>query len=165
MAAALGSPSLIPSSLYFSGDGPPSLSSSSSSLSFSVGGTKRSYLSVSSSSSSPNGRRGISGRRSVVVVCAASGDYYATLGVPKSANIKEIKSAYRRLARQVHSLYFIPHSLELGLTYLYLIESIYSIIPMWTRNLAQPTSSRKSVLPMRYVCPLSLSLHTSFSFS
>lgn len=163
MAAALGSPSLIPSSLYFSGDGPPSLSSSSSSLSFSVGGTKRSYLSVSSSSSSPNGRRGISGRRSVVVVCAASGDYYATLGVPKSANIKEIKSAYRRLARQVHSLYFIPHSLELGLTYLYLIESIYSIIPMWTRNLAQPTSSRKSVLPMRYVCPLSL--HTSFSFS
>ncbi|CAF2065958.1 unnamed protein product [Brassica oleracea var. botrytis] len=101
MAAALGSPSLIPSSLCFSGDGPPSLSSSSS-LSFSVGGTnhKRSFLSVSSS---PYRRRGIyRGRRSVVVVCAASGDYYATLGVRKSANIKEIKSAYRRLARQYH---------------------------------------------------------------
>ncbi|KAL9387975.1 hypothetical protein Peur_021099 [Populus x canadensis] len=32
----------------------------------------------------------------------ASGDYYATLGVPKSATSKEIKAAYRRLARQYH---------------------------------------------------------------
>lgn len=32
----------------------------------------------------------------------ASGDYYATLGVPKSATGKEIKTAYRRLARQYH---------------------------------------------------------------
>lgn len=31
----------------------------------------------------------------------ASGDYYTTLGVPKSASGKEIKAAYRRLARQV----------------------------------------------------------------
>ncbi|KAJ6696356.1 DNAJ-like protein 1 MITOCHONDRIAL-RELATED [Salix koriyanagi] len=30
----------------------------------------------------------------------ASGDYYATLGIPKSATSKEIKAAYRRLARQ-----------------------------------------------------------------
>ncbi|KAJ0231705.1 CR-type domain-containing protein [Hirschfeldia incana] len=101
-AAALASPSLIHSSLYFSADGPPSLSSSSSSSSslFSVGNHKR-FLSVSSSSY-PN-RRGYSpgGRRSVVVF-ASGGDYYATLGVPKSANIKEIKSAYRRLARQYH---------------------------------------------------------------
>eukprot|EP01018_Ginkgo_biloba_P015539 Gb_03413 [translate_table: standard] len=29
-------------------------------------------------------------------------DYYSTLGVSKSASIKEIKSAYRRLARQYH---------------------------------------------------------------
>lgn len=35
------------------------------------------------------------------VVCA-SGDYYATLGVPKSASGKEIKAAYRKLARQYH---------------------------------------------------------------
>ncbi|KAB5563812.1 hypothetical protein DKX38_003866 [Salix brachista] len=32
----------------------------------------------------------------------ASGDYYATLGIPKSATSKEIKAAYRRLARQYH---------------------------------------------------------------
>src|SRR3979409_347130 len=29
-------------------------------------------------------------------------DYYATLGVPKTATEKEIRSAYRRLARQFH---------------------------------------------------------------
>lgn len=33
---------------------------------------------------------------------SASADYYSTLGVPKSANNKEIKAAYRRLARQYH---------------------------------------------------------------
>jgi hypothetical protein len=38
-------------------------------------------------------------------VFAASSDYYSTLGVPKSATGKEIKAAYRRLARQV-SFYF-----------------------------------------------------------
>ncbi|KAJ8509854.1 hypothetical protein OPV22_000288 [Ensete ventricosum] len=32
----------------------------------------------------------------------ASADYYSTLGVPKSASGKEIKAAYRRLARQYH---------------------------------------------------------------
>ncbi|XP_004486656.1 uncharacterized protein [Cicer arietinum] len=35
-------------------------------------------------------------------VFAASSDYYSTLGVPKSATAKEIKAAYRRLARQYH---------------------------------------------------------------
>ena len=29
-------------------------------------------------------------------------DYYATLGVPKTATEKEIKQAYRRLARKHH---------------------------------------------------------------
>lgn len=106
-AAALAAPSLIPSSLFFSADAPPSLSSSAS-LSVGLRYHKR-FLSVSSSScwANRNRVRGLSPRRrrSVVVFAAASGsssgDYYATLGVPKSANIKEIKSAYRRLARQV----------------------------------------------------------------
>lgn len=105
-AAALAAPSLIPSSLFFSADAPPSLSSSAS-LSVGLRYHKR-FLSVSSSScwANRNRVRGLSPRRrsSVVVFAAASGsgDYYATLGVPKSANIKEIKSAYRRLARQYH---------------------------------------------------------------
>uniref|UniRef100_A0A1J3E752 Chaperone protein DnaJ n=3 Tax=Noccaea caerulescens TaxID=107243 RepID=A0A1J3E752_NOCCA len=104
--ATLASPSLISSSLCFaassSSDGPPSLSSNFSVFS-DGGGTNlryhKSFLSVSSPSPYRN-RRG-SSRRSVVVF-AASGDYYATLGVPKSANSKEIKAAYRRLARQYH---------------------------------------------------------------
>ena len=29
-------------------------------------------------------------------------DYYATLGVPKTASEKEIRSAYRKLARKYH---------------------------------------------------------------
>lgn len=33
---------------------------------------------------------------------AASADYYSTLGIPKSATSKEIKAAYRKLARQYH---------------------------------------------------------------
>ncbi|CAO2815237.1 unnamed protein product [Amaranthus hypochondriacus] len=36
------------------------------------------------------------------IVRAASSDYYSTLGVPKSASVKEIKAAYRKLARQYH---------------------------------------------------------------
>lgn len=31
----------------------------------------------------------------------AAADYYSTLGVPKSATSKDIKAAYRKLARQV----------------------------------------------------------------
>ncbi|KAF9616505.1 hypothetical protein IFM89_029966 [Coptis chinensis] len=41
-------------------------------------------------------------RRRTVLIKAASTDYYSTLGVPKSATVKEIKAAYRKLARQYH---------------------------------------------------------------
>ncbi|CAJ1955046.1 unnamed protein product [Sphenostylis stenocarpa] len=41
-------------------------------------------------------------RRRFHTVFAASSDYYSTLGVSKSATGKEIKAAYRRLARQYH---------------------------------------------------------------
>ncbi|KAG6606812.1 hypothetical protein SDJN03_00154, partial [Cucurbita argyrosperma subsp. sororia] len=111
---AASSLSLLPSPLTF----PPSerfsaSSSSASSSSFFHGGTHlkfhRNFLNVhfyssNSSPSSPNSqfnKRASSRRRMGVVVCA-SGDYYATLGIPKSANSKEIKAAYRKLARQYH---------------------------------------------------------------
>ncbi|KAL0922218.1 hypothetical protein M5K25_006188 [Dendrobium thyrsiflorum] len=42
------------------------------------------------------------GTFSAFVVVAASVDYYSTLGVSRSANNKEIKAAYRKLARQYH---------------------------------------------------------------
>ncbi|XP_074582626.1 uncharacterized protein LOC141838902 [Curcuma longa] len=47
----------------------------------------------------PRRRRAADGLSIFVI---ASADYYSTLGVPKSAGIKEIKAAYRRLARQYH---------------------------------------------------------------
>lgn len=93
----------------------PSLSfSHSSSSSFLAGGTRlRSHKNFAaltlSADSCPFGgsKLNSSNARSSTyrfgrsVVCA-SGDYYATLGVPKSASGKEIKAAYRKLARQYH---------------------------------------------------------------
>ncbi|KAK8629141.1 hypothetical protein V6N13_077995 [Hibiscus sabdariffa] len=114
--AATTSLSVLPSSLGFPSERPSSTSQSSSySCSCSVffnGGTRlRSHdsfacVSFPSSTSSTcswrlnNGRDGT--HRFGTLVVAASGDYYATLGVPKSASGKEIKAAYRRLARQYH---------------------------------------------------------------
>ncbi|XP_011628855.2 uncharacterized protein LOC18448995, partial [Amborella trichopoda] len=37
-----------------------------------------------------------------LIYCPITADYYSTLGVARSATSKEIKSAYRRLARQYH---------------------------------------------------------------
>lgn len=88
---------------------PPSSSSSSSSSSPFFGGTHlrshKNFVSLSCSSSSFSSSkfdtsRVSSGRFRTVV--NASGDYYTTLGVPKSASSKEIKAAYRKLARQYH---------------------------------------------------------------
>ncbi|MFS7920648.1 putative DnaJ domain, Chaperone J-domain superfamily [Helianthus anomalus] len=40
------------------------------------------------------------GKRCNGFMVFAAADYYSTLGVPKSATIKDIKAAYRKLGRQ-----------------------------------------------------------------
>ncbi|XP_024021883.1 uncharacterized protein LOC21408437 isoform X2 [Morus notabilis] len=104
--AAATSLSLLPSSsLSFIPDRPHLLvsppTSSLSSSSFSSGATHKSLISLYSSFSKLNPRLNRA-KRGFGPVITASGDYYATLGVPKSASSKEIKAAYRRLARQYH---------------------------------------------------------------
>lgn len=104
MAATL-SASLLPSSQPLAPSVPPSLSPSSSSLC--AGGI---HLRSSRSFSpclplrSPQLASKVCARRFGTAI-RASADYYATLGVPKSASGKEIKAAYRKLARQVKSLH------------------------------------------------------------
>ncbi|PRQ50602.1 putative transcription factor C2H2 family [Rosa chinensis] len=79
---------------------PPSPSpSSSSSSSFALCGSRKSFASLNCTTRPWNK---LSRKRRVGTVFAASGDYYATLGVNKAATSKEIKTAYRRLARQFH---------------------------------------------------------------
>ncbi|XP_055825502.1 uncharacterized protein LOC129894034 isoform X2 [Solanum dulcamara] len=89
--------SFRPSSLTFERSHSPSLPPSSSSTFFS-GGTlllaHTKFISVSFSSSQYNKK--ISARRFGRLVVAAA-DYYSTLGVPKSANSKDIKAAYRSI--------------------------------------------------------------------
>ena len=90
---------------------PPSSSTPSSS---SFGGTHlrthKNFISLTSSSKFDT--RVSAGRFRTAI--NASGDYYTTLGVPKSASSKEIKTAYRRLARQVlnsNAPFFVFHFL------------------------------------------------------
>ena len=56
---------------------------------------------MSFSSSSQFSKR-LYGKRCGGFVVFAAADYYSTLGVPKSATSKDIKAAYRKLARQYH---------------------------------------------------------------
>ncbi|KAM7480330.1 hypothetical protein LguiA_028543 [Lonicera macranthoides] len=81
----------------------PSISNSSSSSPFFAGGTNlwthKNFISLSTHYSSSPQKLSVKRFRTVV---SASADYYSTLGVPKSATSKEIKAAYRRLARQYH---------------------------------------------------------------
>ncbi|KAI4329354.1 hypothetical protein L6164_021625 [Bauhinia variegata] len=87
---------------------PPSTSATcSSSSTYFCGGvhlrTHKNFISIHSSSPFPSSTFSTKGSpRRFGTVYAASGDYYATLGVPKSATGKDIKAAYRRLARQYH---------------------------------------------------------------
>ncbi|GAV75441.1 DnaJ domain-containing protein/DnaJ_CXXCXGXG domain-containing protein/DnaJ_C domain-containing protein [Cephalotus follicularis] len=108
MATTSNPLSLLPSSLSFTPERPlfpqtTSPSPSSSSCFFNGGAHLRSHKNFSSvtlnSSSKFNAR--VSAQR-FGTSASASGDYYATLGVPKSATSKDIKAAYRRLARQYH---------------------------------------------------------------
>ncbi|GER39332.1 chaperone protein dnaJ [Striga asiatica] len=103
-AASLFVPSSLTSTRHRQSSSITPLSSSSSC--FSTGGTsawghekfQRLFLSPSFHSSKKMHARRF--RRATVVVAAA--DYYSTLGVLKSASTKEIKAAYRKLARQYH---------------------------------------------------------------
>ncbi|XAR67783.1 hypothetical protein NMG60_11002682 [Bertholletia excelsa] len=97
----------LPPSLNFSSERPqplfPSTSSTCSSTTsfFACGArfwTQKNFALVSSSSPF---NKSIPARRFGAVVRAAA-DYYSILGVPRTASSKEIKAAYRRLARQYH---------------------------------------------------------------
>ncbi|XP_073035571.1 LOW QUALITY PROTEIN: uncharacterized protein [Primulina eburnea] len=85
---------------------PRDWSNSPSSLSFSVPGVAimsghKNFLLVSVFSGTRLDKK-MSSRRYRRAVIVAAADYYSTLGVPKSASSKDIKAAYRKLARQYH---------------------------------------------------------------
>ncbi|WOH09870.1 hypothetical protein DCAR_0729330 [Daucus carota subsp. sativus] len=77
-----------------------------SSSSFFAGGAQiwgqNCFISVSTSFNCTEFNRSRICVKRVRTVVSASADYYSTLGVSKSADNKEIKAAYRKLARQYH---------------------------------------------------------------
>ncbi|CAH9146726.1 unnamed protein product [Cuscuta epithymum] len=83
---------------------PPSSSSSFFSGGTSLWSHKSTLISLSLSSYSTLSQFGEknSARRFRRLVVAAGPDFYSTLGVSKSASSKEIKAAYRKLAREYH---------------------------------------------------------------
>ncbi|OIW19218.1 hypothetical protein TanjilG_20343 [Lupinus angustifolius] len=79
--------------------------SSSSSSSFFGGTHLYSHATLLSTFSSPSSIFSPSKNskfKTFLVSASSSRDYYSTLGIPKSASVKEIKAAYRKLARQYH---------------------------------------------------------------
>ncbi|KAF5741745.1 chaperone protein dnaJ 1 mitochondrial isoform X1 [Tripterygium wilfordii] len=103
-AATATSLSLLPYSISFCAERPTSSSFSSSSSCFFGSGCHKGFVTLTASSASSSASK-FSTRvpaNRVGTVISASGDYYATLGVTKSASSKEIKAAYRKLARQYH---------------------------------------------------------------
>ncbi|XP_047311349.1 chaperone protein DnaJ-like [Impatiens glandulifera] len=100
---AVASLSLIPYSLSFTGERPNTLFSSvaSTSSSSSFLGTSLCFQKNSLPLSYSQFSKKIYVKRYGTMVRAAT-DYYSTLGISKSANSKEIKAAYRKLARQYH---------------------------------------------------------------
>ncbi|XP_051114311.1 uncharacterized protein LOC127239955 [Andrographis paniculata] len=99
-AAATSSALAFPSSLSYTRlcQSNPSAPLCSSSSCFFAGGK---FMQVQLSSAAQLNKK-MSARRFSRVVVVAAADYYSTLGVTKSASGKEIKAAYRKLARQYH---------------------------------------------------------------
>ncbi|QCE08866.1 uncharacterized protein LOC114185178 [Vigna unguiculata] len=87
--------SLLPPSTCACFCGTVHLRSHNSFISIHSPSSSTSFSSVSNPNLAPT-------RRRFHTVFAASSDYYSTLGISKSATGKEIKAAYRKLARQYH---------------------------------------------------------------
>jgi molecular chaperone DnaJ len=81
---------------------------------FAAAAAGRSGLPLACAAPRSRGRR----RRGGTLVVWAAADYYATLGVQRSADIKAIKAAYRKLARQVLDACPPPTILLVSLVYL-----------------------------------------------
>ncbi|EAY87915.1 hypothetical protein OsI_09337 [Oryza sativa Indica Group] len=130
----------------------PSPSSRSAAAAFSPRGgvhfaAARSGLPLACAAPRHRGRPPPRRRRGGCLVVWASADYYATLGVPRSASNKDIKAAYRKLARQCSGFPFrVRTPLSLVLAVLTLTPSTLKIpmpssVDEWRERamLEQPT--------------------------